>query len=205
MALLPQDPRNRNLLLVALLAIGGAAVYQQLLWSPKNEELNKIAVRLDTLDSLNKSAKAEVAKGSAAKMKAEADAYGRELAVLRHLVPTSNEVPALLDAVSNAAHRAGLVLSDVVPDGIVIGDQYDTYRYKLAVTGPYHEIGTFLANIGSLPRIIAPINLALAPSGRTTGEKKPKAREQFLDARFGIHTYVAHSAPPPKAAKAGAP
>ncbi|HTE43673.1 MAG TPA: type 4a pilus biogenesis protein PilO [Gemmatimonadaceae bacterium] len=205
MAILPQNPRDQKLLIVAVLAIGLAGVYQQLVWTPKNAELSMLEVRLDTLDSLNRLAKLEVAKGNAAKMKQEADAYGRELSVLRKLVPTENEVPSLLESISNSARRAGLELSEVAPDGVVNGDQFDTYRYKIGVTGPYHQIGEFLTNIGALPRIVAPINVALTPTART-GELRPKKNEQFLDARFQVQTYVAHASVKAAAgAKVGAP
>jgi type IV pilus assembly protein PilO len=207
MALLPLNPRSQKLLVVALLSIGLAVVYQQLVWTPKNKDLTMIAVRLDTLDSLNKLAKSEVAKGTATKMKQEADTYARELAELRHLVPMENEVPALLESISTAARHAGLELSDVQPDGIVDGDQFNTYKYKLGVTGAYHQVGEFLANVGSLSRIVAPINLTLTPTSRV-GERKPKKNEQFLDARFQIQTYVARASVKPAAvpsAKPGAP
>jgi type IV pilus assembly protein PilO len=207
MALLPQNPRSQKLLVVTLLSIGLAVVYQQLVWTPKNKDLTMIAVRLDTLDSLNKLAKSEVAKGTATKMKQEADTYARELAELRHLVPMENEVPALLESISTAARHAGLELSDVQPDGIVDGDQFNTYKYKLGVTGAYHQVGEFLANVGSLSRIVAPINLTLTPTARV-GERKPKKNEQFLDARFQIQTYVARASVKPVAvpsAKPGAP
>jgi type IV pilus assembly protein PilO len=207
MALLPQNPRSQKLLVVTLLSIGLAVVYQQLVWTPKNKDLTMIAVRLDTLDSLNKLAKSEVAKGTATKMKQEADTYARELAELRHLVPMENEVPALLESISTAARHAGLELSDVQPDGIVDGDQFNTYKYKLGVTGAYHQVGEFLANVGSLSRIVAPINLTLTPTSRV-GERKPKKNEQFLDARFQIQTYVARASVKPAAvpsAKPGAP
>ena len=192
MALLPQNPRSQKLLIVTLLSVGLAAVYQQLVWTPKNTELTTIAVRLDTLDSLNKLAKSEVAKGTATRMKQEADTYARELAGLRHLVPTENEVPSLLESISSAARHAGLELSDVQPDGVVNGDQFDTYRYRLGVTGPYHQVADFLSNVGQLPRIISPINLSVVPTARI-GELKPKKLEQFLDARFQVQTYVAHT------------
>jgi type IV pilus assembly protein PilO len=207
MALLPQNPRSQKLLVVTLLSIGLAVVYQQLVWTPKNKDLTMIAVRLDTLDSLNKLAKSEVAKGTATKMKQEADTYARELAELRHLVPMENEVPALLESISTAARHAGLELSDVQPDGIIDGDQFNTYKYKLGVTGAYHQVGEFLANVGSLSRIVAPINLTLTPSSRV-GERKPKKDQQFLDARFQIQTYVARASVKPAAipsAKPGAP
>jgi len=207
MALLPQNPRNQKLLVATLLSVGLAVVYQQLVWTPKNAELTTIAVRLDTLDSLNKLAKSEVAKGTATKMKQEADMYARELAGLRHLVPTENEVPALLESISTAARRAGLELSDVQPDVIVDGDQFNTYKYRLGVTGAYHQVAEFLANVGSLSRIVAPINLTLTPTARI-GERRPKKNEQFLDAKFQIQTYVARASTKPAvmpAAKPGAP
>lgn len=206
MALIPQNPRNRNLLLVALLVGGLGAVYQQLVWTPKHAELTSLAARLDTLDSLNRIAKLEVAKGTAAKMRREADEYGAQLDLLRRLVPTENEVPALLESISSAARRAGLEFSDVQPDGVLNGDQFDTYRYKLAVTGPYHQIAEFLSNIGSLPRIVAPINVDMKLTNRPSSEIRPKKDEQLLDVHFGIQTYVAHA--PPKgvpAAKVGMP
>lgn len=191
MALLPQDPRNQKLFIMALAAVGLAAVYQQMYWTPKHEELTALEVRLDTLDSLNRAAKMEVAKGSSAKMKAEGEAYARELTVLRHLVPTTNEVPPLLESISNAARRAGLEISEVAPDGVVNGDQFDTYKYKLGVTGPYHQVAEFFANVASLPRIVSPINVTIAATSRPT-EMKAKKGEQLLDAKFGVQTYVAH-------------
>jgi len=203
MALLPQNPRDQKLVILAILAMGLAVVYQQLVWTPKSQELHLIEVRLDTLDSLNRLTKLEVAKGTASKMKAEAESYERELAVLRHLVPTSNEVPPLLESISNAARSVGLELSEVSPDGVVNGDQFDTYKYKLGVVGPYHRVAQFFANIGSLPRVVAPINVTLTPSARA-GETRARPNEQLLDAKFGIQTYVAHVAPSaPTSAKPG--
>jgi type IV pilus assembly protein PilO len=205
MAFLPQTQRDQKLAVVVILAIGLAAVYWQYAWTPKHVTQVTLTAHLDTLDSLNHQTKIEVAKGNAAQMKRDAAAYSRELEVLEHLVPTSNEVPALVESISSAARRAGLELSDVAPDGVVNGDQFDTYRYKLGVTGPYHQIGEFLANIATLPRIVAPINLSLTPSSRV-GEIKPKKNEQLLDAKFQIQTYVTHAAVKPAApVKEGAP
>ena len=203
MALLPQNPRDQKLFVMALLVVGLVAVYQQLYWSPKASEQSILAARLDTLDSLNLLAKAEVAKGNSAKMKTEGDAFARELGVLRHLVPTSNEVPALLESISNSARRAGLEISEVAPDGVMNGDRLDTYKYRLGVTGPYHRIAEFLSNVATLPRIVAPINLTLAPTARSVLERRPQKGEVFLDAKFGVQTYVEHVAAP--SAKAGQP
>ena len=117
-------------------------------------------------------------------------------------MPTSNEVPPLLESISNAARRAGLELSTVSPDGVVNGDQFDTYKYKIGVSGPYHQVGEFLANVGSMPRIVAPINVTLTPSARSDPAHPD---ERMLDVSFGIQTYVSHSATLTPSTAKGAP
>ena len=115
---------------------------------------------------------------------------------MRKLVPTGNEVPLLLDQVSTAARRVGLDISDVQPLPNLTGDQYDAYKYRLIVRGGYHQIGVLLSNIGSLQRIVAPINVTLMPV--PIDPKAPKTKRQPIDARFEIETYVARMSPAPR-------
>jgi type IV pilus assembly protein PilO len=142
---------------------------------------------------MNKRAKAELSQGKTAELRAEAARYAQDLEVMRRLVPTSNEVPALLEQVSTAARRVGLDIADVQPEALLVGDQYDAYKYRLSMRGNFHQIGTLLANIGSLQRIVAPINLTLAPTGAIDPKK---GRVQPVLALFEIQTYVARNPPP---------
>lgn len=201
MALLPTRPRDQKLFMMALIGVAVLVGYQQLMWTPAQTALVAREAHADTLDSLNRAARAEVAKGNSAQMRRQADQFGRELNVLRRLVPTETEVPALLQSVADAARRADLDLSAVKPDGVLKGDDFDTYKYQLGVTGPYHKIAEFLTNVGSLPRIVEPINLSLTVATRA-GERKPAKYEQFLTATFDVETYVAH---PPTLAGKGKP
>ena len=112
---------------------------------------------------------------------------------MRQLVPTSNEVPALLEQVSTAARRVDLDINTVTPEPVIEGEQFDTYRYKLTVIGGYHALAEFLTNVGSLTRIVAPVNLELEPS---SGQGAATARAASVDrpmltSKFEIQTYVA--------------
>jgi type IV pilus assembly protein PilO len=125
-------------------------------------------------------------------LRAQAERYRRHLEVMRQLVPTSNEVPALLDQVSTAARRVGLDLASIEPEPVIVGDQFDTFRYKMALFGTYHEVSEFLTNVGSLTRIIAPINLQISPVQNETVAKQLRRKgQQPLEVRFQIQTYVA--------------
>ena len=194
----PSNPRDRNLLVVAVLFLALAGVYAYLVYLPKNAELALLDERVEALQELNDKAKREMAKGSADELRAQAQQYRANLDLMRQLVPTGNEVPALLEQVSTAARRVGLDISEVNPEPVIPGEQFDTYRYQINVIGDYHALGEFLANVGSLTRIVAPINVNVST---TTGTRAPKGgrvaskKDVPLELKFQIQTYVARNAP----------
>lgn len=198
MALLPTKQRDQVMVLICALILGLSGAYFVYVWQPKNAELADVQLRLDTLNASNEKAKREVQRGSVAQLKRQSEDMARDLEVMRHLVPTSNEVPALLEQVSTAARRAGLDLSDVTPQGVIPGDQFDTYKFRLGVTGPYHDVAHLLTNVGALQRIVVPMNLQLAVSQpRLASETKPRRGEQLLDVKFEIQTYVVRTSTAP--------
>ena len=201
MALLPSTNRDKILGLIGLVAAGLAGFYFFNVWQPKRDDLIERQMRVDSLLVINQRAKAELSQGKTNELKAEAERLAQDLAVMRLLVPTGNEVPALLDQVSTAARRVGLDIADVQPLPSIAGDQYEAYKYRLSVRGgSYHQIGVLLANIGSLQRIVAPINLALTVQTADLRSSK-KARSQNVEARFEILTYVARAPLPPPPTK----
>lgn len=189
-------PTNRNdqyKLLAAILFLVGGWAYYNYVYTLKAVNLATMHVHVDSLKAINGRAATDVKSGSIDKLRAQSDEYAAEVEIMRQLVPTGNEVPALLAAVSDAARRANLELSTFGPDGKVEGDQFDTYKFKLAATGPYNKIAEFLTNVGELRRIAAPINLVLNPS--SANDKNKNATIHLLDATFDIQTYVARTSP----------
>lgn len=191
MALLPQNQRDQVMVLLAVVGLAAAGTFWYMVWSPKHEDLAVRQAHVDTLVAKNDTVKREVKSGAVTRLTREAAQYQHTLAAMRNLVPTSNEVPLLLDQVSTAARRTGLELGDVHPGAKVIGEHFDAYRYNIRVLGDYNSIGAFLANVGSLGRIVAPMNLQLTPA--STQDRKDRTR---LEARLDLQTYVAHSATP---------
>src|SRR6476469_7904556 len=202
MGLLPANPRDQKMMAVIVVAAALSGLYFNFLWQPKSQELDVTQAHVDSLVVMNQRAKSELAQGKTQELKAEAERFANDLEVRRRLVPTGNEVPALLEQVSTAARRVGLDIADVQPLPLLQGDQYDAYKYRLSMRGDYHQIGTLLTNIGSLQRIVAPINLTLAPVQVPGGVKR--ARTQPVEARFEIQTYVARNVVvPPTRVKGG--
>ncbi|MEO8579342.1 MAG: type 4a pilus biogenesis protein PilO [Gemmatimonadales bacterium] len=179
-----------------LIAVLVLAAYWYFLYKPRAAELAAVQVHVDSLDKINQQAKADIAQGSLQKLKAQSAEYDQSLKVMRQLVPRSNEVPALLEDISTAARRVGLDLATVEPMPVLPGEQFDTYRYKLAVIGGYHPVGQFLSNVGSLNRIIAPVTMAIKvhPVADKT-KARIKKGESLIDTQFQVQTYVARTTP----------
>ena len=197
MALIPNNPNDRNKLAIGFLALVIAFSYWNWVYTPKSTELDTVRQHVETLDAANQRAKAELAKGNVNELRAQAETYKRNLELMRQLVPTGNEVPALLDQISTAARRVNLDIGSVEPLPVIVGNEFDTYRYRMAIGGDYHTIARFLTNVGSLPRIMAPVNLSLGTvAAPPTAKNRMRPNTQFLRATFEVQTYVA---------KAGAP
>ena len=207
MTLLPKNQRDQVMVLLVIVAVALIGLYYAYVFSPKADVLASLQSHVDSLDISNQQAKAELAKGNVDQLRAEAAKLQENLEVMRQLVPTSNEVPALLEQVSTAARRVGLDLATVKPQPVIEGEQFDTYRYQVAVIGDYHALGEFLANVGSLTRIVAPVNLALSPLGNGAAvdqrKKALKNNNSVLDSRFELQTYVAKTAAPRPAPAGG--
>lgn len=200
MALLPTAQRDQIKLLIGFSAITLAVVYWMYPYAAKNEQLAADEARIATLEVANQKAAREFDSGSIEQLRSQAAQNRSALTVMRRLVPTGNEVPALLEEVSTAARRAGLDVGGVVPEPVLAGDRFDTYRYTVTIIGGYHQFGEFLANVGSLARIVAPVNFAITAG--TTNRQRSGVRTSekgSLAATITLQTYVERTAPAARA------
>ena len=198
MAILPSNQRDQTMVLLALCGVLAVGSYWYFYLDPRSQELALVEEHVEALTLQNERAKAELARNDPEKLRQDALEYRRNLDAMRQLVPTSNEVPALLEQVSTAARRVGLDLGGVEPEPVIPGDQFDTYRYRIKLEGDYHAVGAFLANVGSLTRIVAPVNVQLTPAsgGPALRPGEPVPARQALATQFQIQTYVARTAKP---------
>lgn len=200
MAGLPKNQRDQAMMFVGIVGLALAGAYYQWMYMPKTLVIETLTARVERLDASNQRAKAVVARGTVENMRAEAAVLRDNLDLMRTLIPASNEVPALLDQIIGAARRTGLEFTNFEPSATVPGEQFDTYRFRMSMQGSYHQIGELLSSIGSLRRIIAPINLQLtaAPPNNARGARPNTPEEPVLTANFDIQTYVVKAAPPPE-------
>lgn len=198
MSLLPQNQRDQIKFVIGFVAVALALVYYLYPYSTAQEQLALDEARVEALEKANKTAQAEFKAGSVDALRAEAAEQRAALTAMRRLVPTDNEVPALLEEVSTAARRAGLDVGGFTPQPVIHGEKFDTHRYEVTIVGRYHDIGGFLANVGSLPRIVAPVHFTLSPIGGTVRRgavRSGSGQKDGLQAIVTLQTYVERTAP----------
>ena len=202
-----KSERDKVLSLLIVVAVSAVYAFYQFRWTPVNEQLQTVQDHVDSLDVWNRKAQSEPSRNNEKALLQQAARSEQSLQVMRQLVPTGNEVPTLLEQVSRAARRVGLDVGEIQPQPVTPGDQFDTYRYSLKVMGDYHALGEFLTNVGSLTRIIAPVNvkLMLPPNPVAAAKLKRRKDDAIIMAQFDIQTYVARTTPPPAPPREPAP
>jgi len=196
MAILPNNKRDQIKLGIGFCAIALAVAYYVYPYTAKVDQMVADTARLDSLDNANHKAAREFASGNIETLRTQAAENRSALVVMRRLVPTGQEVPALLEEVSTAARRAGLDVGGVTPEPVIPGDRFDTYRYTVTIIGGYHQFGEFLANVGSLPRIVAPVSFSIIGGSQIRGASPIKTSQKgALASTIMLQTYVERTAP----------
>jgi type IV pilus assembly protein PilO len=105
-----------------------------------------------------------------AQLARELPAYRRQLVamhrtyrVLLNQLPSRNQIPTLLRDISTTAQLDGLNQKLFKPEHEVRKAFYAEQPIAMEYTGTYREVGKFVADVASLPRIVTLGSLHLAP------------------------------------------
>jgi type IV pilus assembly protein PilO len=208
---LPQDQRSQVMLLIIVASLFGGYFFWSKVQAPKRAAITATEVEIDSLNGIIRKAKADLASGSVESMRRAIERYRAGLGLMRRLVPEQNDVTGLLDQISNREKVRGLTQGSFQPMppepgpplALAFHDAADTakakkppqpafdmYRYRYQVYGHFDDIGEFLADISSLPRIMVPQGLVLKPASQQTQKLVGDTLGALLEADFDVRTYV---------------
>lgn len=80
---------------------------------------------------------------------------------LEKQLPSKSEMAALLSDINQAGVGRGLAFELFRPDQIVVRDYYAELPIAIKITGKYHDLGAFAADMAHLPRIVTLNNMRL--------------------------------------------
>jgi type IV pilus assembly protein PilO len=201
MALLPQDRQSQVFMLITLLMVGVGWGFWKLWAGPTTEQISVMGRQIDSLQAIVDRAKQDLASGTVEDLRRKVEQYSALLGVMRRLVPDKNEVPSLIDDISTKAKVRGVTIGRIDPQNPEPGHPFDTYRYRLEIIGHYDQLGEFLSDIASLPRIIVPQDVVLRAAQQQAQKFVGDTLGSLLEAQFAIRTFVKSAAPPPAPGK----
>ncbi len=217
---IPQDQRGQVMLLITVACLAGGYFVWTKFNGPQRAHAAATRTETDSLRTIVRKAKADLASGSVESTRRAAERYRAALGLMRRLVPEQNEVPSLLEDISNRAKLRGVSLGSFQPMPPEPGPAlaltfrepadstkanapakpaFDIYRYRLQVYGHFDQVGEFLADVASLPRIMVPQGLTLVPATQQTQKLVGDTLGALLEASFDLRTYVKRLPAPPAA------
>lgn len=151
--------------LVGLVVVAGLGYF--LLISPKLQERATLQQQTEALRAEVSKATAEAANLRPFRMQAEA--LRKRLQAAKERLPSEKEMPRLYRQLTDLAFQSGLHVAVFAPKAPA--DQEDVAQVPIAMTceGSYHQLGTFLARVSRLPRIVDLGDFRLIGIERPTG------------------------------------
>ncbi len=162
----------------------GAAVLTAgwfLLLSTAHDELDAMRAKEPTLKSDYRSKLGQAVNlGELRKQKLQVEEYVTQL---EKQLPGKAEMDALLSDINQAGLGRGLQFELFRPGQVVLKDYYAELPIAIRVTGRYHDIGSFAADVANLSRIVTLHNLSI-------GANKDQPNVLFMEATARTYRYL---------------
>ena len=160
----PAVPRYALFLCIAALVVGlmwflWLTDVEQELEAERNREAT---LRTEYQGKLQKAASLEELK----KQRAQVMQY---VTLLEKQLPSKAEMDALLSDINQAGLGRGLQFELFKPGQVAVKDYYAELLIAIRVTGRYHDIGSFSADVANLSRIVTLHNLTIGPANAKDG------------------------------------
>jgi type IV pilus assembly protein PilO len=106
----------------------------------------------------------------------------------KKMLPTEASISTLLTTLTKRSTKSEVKIKHLKPLGRSSKEKYDEIRIEMEVHGGYHNIGTFLASLNNMERIVNVKNLKLKPA---RAKQSDDEEEVFIViASFDLLTYV---------------
>jgi len=122
----------------------------------ESHRAKEIALRVDYQKKLGNAANLELLK----KQREQVQQY---VTLLEKQLPSKAEMDALLSDINQAGIGRSLQFEFFRPGQVSVKDYYAELPISLRVTGRYHDVGAFAADIASLSRIVTLGNVSVVP------------------------------------------
>jgi len=133
-------------------------------WDGQNDEINQkqqeeVKLKQEYKDKLQQAINLDALKDQRVLVQQYVAAMERQL-------PSKAEMDALLSDINQAGAGRGLAFESFKPGVATVKDYYAELPIDIKLTGNYHDLGEFVADIAKLPRIVTLNNLSISSNSK---------------------------------------
>ena len=171
------------LMLLAVLAVGWALVLAEAATRLDAQRGRELVLRDEFRGKLNQATNlAELRK-----QKLQVQEYVNQV---EKQLPGRAEMDAMLSDINQSGLGRGLLFESFKPGQVLVRDYYAELPVVLKVTGRYHDIGAFVADIANLSRIVTLHDMSLTAPTLTQESARNVAPDLTLEATVRTYRYV---------------
>ncbi|MBI4727268.1 type 4a pilus biogenesis protein PilO [candidate division TA06 bacterium] len=164
-----KDIKTQITIGLVVLSLAIAALFYFLTFKPSGERLSQRKVRLDSLEAGIRLLDAAVSEST--KFNMELKNMGKKLRQAEKLLPDEKDIPSLLRQITQAGIKTGVRFTAFKPGALTASPAAklsSVLTVDVSVTGSYSQLGDFMANLGTLSRIVIPAKLKVLPNNDKT-------------------------------------
>jgi type IV pilus assembly protein PilO len=197
------DLKNQALLkiiLSVLLAVGALSVFFFTHFVPfgfPNQKERLTSLKGDYEKKSTELARARAAVADLPRFEAEYELLHDRWMTASELLPTDRQLAVLLRKISLAGQQTGVSFVMFKPGAAKAENYYTALPVDITVFGGYHQVGSFLAEIANLRRIVTVSNMRL--STNTKGDGLASTSASLTASAYSLNTSPTPAAatPPP--------
>jgi len=187
MALIPEDPKQRNALIVGVVALAVLYFANSMWLSDLRATLQADQDTLEQLEASNRQAQLMATRGGR-DLEERMALYERHIAQLEQLIPAEEQIAALINEVNRIAGETRVGIQGFRPDGSEPVGAYTKETYQWSAVGEYHDVARFLTRVASMERIVTPVDMDIQVAPNPVGALN-ELQSPIL-ATFRLQTYV---------------
>ena len=128
-------------------------------------------------------------------LKAQLAQMNEMLSQMLRELPSKTEMPGLLVTISQTAQAAGIETDVFKPQPEIPKEFYAIKPISLKMQGTYHQFGTFISSVASLPRVVILTmhNVSLKPVG--SSKNAPPGGQLMLEGTVQTYRYLGDEEP----------
>jgi type IV pilus assembly protein PilO len=184
MAVSLRDRKTQILIVVVLLAILIVYLFYSQIYKPNVIKIEALQARKSKIEAELQQAREAVSR--LPEIQRQYVILMRKWEQAQQLLPSAKELSTLLKNIQNVGYEAGVRFNTFKPSTAAGDSLYSQIPVSMTVTGNYHQLAWFLANIGNLPRIVTSSNVKVIPNS----DAKERSRDLTIKADLTTTTYI---------------